>query len=108
MSKKHLRRNNAVNAFVRELLKGETKVSKAETAKVVTAERIADFTAKSAPFRKAGSTPKMSGDWLVADRVDGEWADLVAKPEFKVLKGEYKSAAIKYGRVMVHVKDLAA
>lgn len=104
MSKKHLRRNGAVNALVAELFKGEHKAG----TKTVTPDKIADFAAKSAPFRKAGAVPKMSGDWLVADRVNGEWADLVAMPEFKALKTEYKSATIKYGRVMVHVKDLAA
>lgn len=107
MSKKNVRRNSAVNALLKELFKGEVKTT-ATHGKTVTPERIADFTHKSAVFRKPGAVPKMSGDWLVAERADGEWADLVAKPEFKTLKSEFKSASIKYGRVMVHVKDLAA
>jgi hypothetical protein len=107
VSKKHVRRNAAVNAFIAGLVKAPVKKDKASEG-MLSAEKLADFTHKSSPFRKDGATPKMSGDWLVADRVDGEWADLVAKPEFKALKTEYKSASIKYGRVMVHVKDLAA
>jgi hypothetical protein len=71
-------------------------------------EKVKDFIHKSTVFRKDGAVPKMSGDWLVAQRVDGEWAELVAKPAFTDLKKAYKSATIKYGRVMVHVKDLAA